>query len=33
MNKINILNKVKNNDKTSKPRKIIKNNFTTLHTT
>ena len=33
MNKINILNKVKNNDKISKPRKIIKNNFITIHTT
>ena len=34
MNKINMLNKAKqNNDKRNRPRKIIKNNFTTLHTT
>ena len=34
MNKINILSKVKqSNEKRNKPRKIIKNNFTTLHTT
>jgi hypothetical protein len=34
MNKINMLNKVKqNNDKRNRPRKIIKNNFVTLHTT
>jgi hypothetical protein len=34
MNKINMLNKAKqNNDKRNRPRKIIKNNFTALHTT
>jgi hypothetical protein len=34
MNKINMLNKAKqNNDKRNRPRKIIKNNFVTLHTT
>jgi hypothetical protein len=34
INKINMLNKAKqNNDKRNKPRKIIKNNFVTLHTT
>jgi len=34
MNKINMLNKAnQNNDKRNKPRKIIKNNFVTLHTT
>jgi len=34
MNKINMLNKAQqNNDKRNRPRKIIKNNFTTLHTT
>lgn len=33
MNKINILSKVKqNNEKRNRPRKIIKNNFVTLHT-
>ncbi len=33
MNKINMLNKAhQNNDKRNKPRKIIKNNFVTLHT-
>lgn len=34
MDKINMLNKAKqNNDKRNRPRKIIKNNFVTLHTT
>jgi hypothetical protein len=32
MNKINMLNKAQQNSKGSKPRKIIKNNFITLHT-
>lgn len=33
MNKINMLKKAQQNNKISKPRKIIKNNFITLHTT
>jgi hypothetical protein len=32
MNKINMLNKAQQNNKRNKPRKIIKNNFLTLHT-
>jgi hypothetical protein len=32
MNKINMLSKAKHNEKLNKPKKIIKNNFITLHT-